>query len=224
MNNENLRKSILICDTQPLAIEGVRSLLDSTDDLRFAGAVCTLEAALELARSLQPAAFLVDKSVGKAVGTSSVAAPVLDWLRQCASEGIRTATVVWGQGINEAEALRLLQAGARGIVRRSAEPDSMLACLRAVTAGSTWMEDGIFGDTGKLLQPRRSALTARELQIAELVQHGMKNRDIARTLGIQTGTVKIHLKHIFEKTGVRGRYGLALTGLRDKGTLALPTM
>jgi hypothetical protein len=32
--------------------------------------------------------------------------------------------------------------------------------------------------------------------------------------------VKIHLKHIFEKTGVRGRYGLALTGLRRKGTLA----
>jgi DNA-binding NarL/FixJ family response regulator len=98
----------------------------------------------------------------------------------------------------------------------------MLACLRAVTTGNTWMEDGIFGDTGKLLQPRRSALTAREHQIAELVQHGLKNRDIARTLGIQTGTVKIHLKHIFEKTGVRGRYGLALTGLRDKGAIELP--
>ena len=43
--------------------------------------------------------------------------------------------------------------------------------------------------------------------------------DIASTLGIQTGTVKIHLKHIFEKTGIRGRYGLALTGLREKGML-----
>jgi DNA-binding NarL/FixJ family response regulator len=104
----------------------------------------------------------------------------------------------------------------------------MLACLRAVSTGTTWMEDGIFGDTGKLMKPRRSELTAREVQIAELVQHGLKNRDIARTLGIQTGTVKIHLKHIFEKTGVRGRYGLAITGLRQKGALipalaALPT-
>jgi DNA-binding CsgD family transcriptional regulator len=70
------------------------------------------------------------------------------------------------------------------------------------------------------MQPRRSPLTARELQIAELVENGLKNRDIGRALGIQTGTVKIHLKHIFEKTGVRGRYGLALTGLRRKGTLA----
>jgi DNA-binding CsgD family transcriptional regulator len=34
--------------------------------------------------------------------------------------------------------------------------------------------------------------------------------------------VKIHLKHIFEKTGIRGRYGLALSGLRDKGISHLP--
>lgn len=53
----------------------------------------------------------------------------------------------------------------------------------------------------------------------ELVEQGLKNREIARELGIRPGTVKIHLKHIFEKTGVRGRYGLALTGLRQKGVL-----
>ena len=53
-----------------------------------------------------------------------------------------------------------------------------------------------------------------------LVEKGLRNRDIARQLGIQTGTVKIHLKHIFEKTGVRGRYGLAFTGLQNKGSIA----
>ena len=62
----------------------------------------------------------------------------------------------------------------------------------------------------------------REQEVAELVEKGLRNRDIARNLGIQTGTVKIHLKHIFEKTGVRGRYGLALSGLREKGTISLP--
>ena len=82
------------------------------------------------------------------------------------------------------------------------------------------MEDGIFGDSEKLNNPRRSQLTPREHEVAEQVEKGLRNRDIARNLGIQTGTVKIHLKHIFEKTGVRGRYGLALNGLREKGTLA----
>jgi len=41
-------------------------------------------------------------------------------------------------------------------------------------------------------------------------------------MGIRPGTVKIHLKHIFEKTGIRGRYGLALSGLREKGLLSYP--
>jgi len=66
----------------------------------------------------------------------------------------------------------------------------------------------------------RCALTTRELQVRDLVERGLKNKDIAAALGIRTGTVKIHLKHIFEKTGIHGRYGLALSGLKEKGLLA----
>jgi two-component system, NarL family, nitrate/nitrite response regulator NarL len=131
------------------------------------------------------------------------------------------APVVWGLGISESEALRMLQAGARGVVRRTSQPEALVTCLRSVTAGNTWLEDGIFGETDKFAQRRRSELTPREHEVAGLVEQGLRNRDIARSLGIQTGTVKIHLKHIFEKTGVRGRYGLALNGLREKGALAL---
>jgi two-component system, NarL family, nitrate/nitrite response regulator NarL len=142
----------------------------------------------------------------------------MDWLRASGTSGT-TMPIVWGMGITESEALRFLQAGARGIVRRTAEPETMLRCLLAVTSGSTWMDEEIFANSDKPAEPQRSRLTAREHQIAELVEQGLRNRDIGRTLGIQTGTVKIHLKHIFEKTGVRGRYSLALSGLREKGTL-----
>jgi DNA-binding NarL/FixJ family response regulator len=64
-------------------------------------------------------------------------------------------------------------------------------------------------------------LTAREHQVLELVEQGFKNKEIALELGIRPGTVKIHLKHIFEKTGVRGRYGLAISGLKDKGIVSI---
>ena len=207
-------KPVLVCDTQPVAIEGVRGLLSRCEDLRFAGSVSSLDAAFELMKALSPAAVVVDKSLGTVA--------IADWLRRLAVSGVSCAPVVWGVGINESEALRLLQAGARRPARRTSEPELLVTCLRSVASGNTWLEDGIFGDTEKLNNPRRSQLTPREHEVAEQVEKGLRNRDIARNLGIQTGTVKIHLKHIFENTGVRGRYGLALSGLREKGTLTPP--
>jgi two-component system nitrate/nitrite response regulator NarL len=95
----------------------------------------------------------------------------------------------------------------------------LLACLREVARGATWMEEDLVRETERPVRPVHSPLTARELQVMELVERGMKNKDIGDVLGIRTGTVKIHLKHIFEKTGIRGRYGLALSGLKEKGLL-----
>jgi DNA-binding NarL/FixJ family response regulator len=216
MNSANSSggKPVLVCDLQPVAIEGVKGLLSRCEDLRFAGSVSSLDAAFELMRVMSPAAVVIDKSMGTTA--------ITEWLRRLAVSGVTCAPVVWGLGINESEALRLLQAGARGVLRRTSEPELLVTCLLSVTNGSTWLEDGIFGDSEKRNNPRRSQLTPREHEVAEQVEKGLKNRDIARNLGIQTGTVKIHLKHIFEKTGVRGRYGLALNGLREKGTLSPP--
>jgi DNA-binding NarL/FixJ family response regulator len=238
MTNDSAGKNVLICDTQPVAVEGMKWLLENSGDLRFAGAVSTLEAAYELLHpvAIAPSGACAPPGLFAAEPGGSPDAPidaivvdkglglidVLEWLRRLIATGLPTAAVVWGAAISESEALRLLQAGARGILRRTSESGTLLTCLRAVTSGGAWMEDGIFGSTENLYNPRRSQLTARESEVVVLVEKGFRNRDIARSLGIQTGTVKIHLKHIFEKTGVRGRYGLALTGLRDKGTITLP--
>lgn len=215
MENNTLAKTVVVCDTQPVTIEGVRSLLAGCQDLKFAGAVTTLLAGMELVRSVNPSVVLIDK----AMGVQAVA----DWLAHLRGHGV-TASVIWGLGIGEAEALKLLQAGAQGVIRKTADVASMLSCLRSVSTGTTWMEDTIFHEVEKPFRTSRSNLTAREHQVVELVEKGLKNKDIAHNLGIQTGTVKIHLKHIFEKTGVRGRYGLALSGLKEKGYLSLSPM
>jgi two-component system nitrate/nitrite response regulator NarL len=83
-----------------------------------------------------------------------------------------------------------------------------------------WMQDGIF--RGSVSSDRYSELTTREQQVVELVRQGFKTKKIAEDLGIGPGTVKIHLKHIFQKTGVRGRYGLALNGWREPRAKAIP--
>jgi two-component system nitrate/nitrite response regulator NarL len=211
--SESEAKPVLVCDTQPVAIEGVRGLLSRCNDLRLAGAIGSLEAAFELSRGMNPAAIVIDKAFGMHA--------ITDWLHRFGAAGAKAAPVIWGMGINESEALRFLQAGARGVLRRTSEPETLLTCLRSVTSGNTWLEDDIFGDSERSAYPRHSQLTPRETEVAGLVEQGLRNRDIAHSLGIRTGTVKIHLKHIFEKTGVHGRYGLALNSLREKGTLAL---
>jgi two-component system nitrate/nitrite response regulator NarL len=126
---------------------------------------------------------------------------------------------VWGVSMTVAEALRLLQAGAKGIIRKTAGLESILNCLRTVASGRSWMEDCVFRDSARPDRCPRSELTPREQQVLDMVEQGFKNKEIALELGIRPGTVKIHVKHIFEKTGVRGRYGLAINGLKERGLL-----
>jgi DNA-binding NarL/FixJ family response regulator len=67
-------------------------------------------------------------------------------------------------------------------------------------------------------------LSQRERQVLDLVEEGLGNKDIANALGIEPGTVKIHLRNIFAKTGVHRRFHLALAGLKGKAIPALPAM
>jgi DNA-binding NarL/FixJ family response regulator len=210
-------KSVAICDTQPVTSEGVRNLLRGAPDLKFVSALETLGQAAEILKKQPPDVLILDKGFGIQA--------ILDWMGEVqAAEGtpLRTGIVLWGVSITEAEALRFLQAGARGILRKSAGVQAVMACLRTVASGRSWMEDCVFRDSSRADRYPRSELTAREQQVLELVEQGMKNKEIAGELGIRPGTVKIHLKHIFEKTGVRGRYGLALNSLKDRGLVALP--
>ena len=203
------KKQLVICETQPVTAEGIRAALAGCEDLEFLCAVDSLGAASEQLKKGAPALLLIDKSFG--------AQAVLHWLSEQRQQLTGVGLVIWGSAITEPEALRLLQLGVKGILRKSAEMATLVACLRAVAAGANWMEDALFRDAPRSEGYARSELTPREQQVLDLVEHGMKNREIAKELGIRPGTVKIHLKHIFEKTGVRGRYGLALNNIRERG-------
>lgn len=211
-----MRKTVALCDTQPVTAEGIRALLASCSDLQFSRGVTSLPAAREIALRSQPAVLILDKAFG--------AQAVLECLEQLKSQAYLTAPVVWGVSMTEAETLRFIQAGAKGIIRKSADLESLLICLRSVATGATWMEQNVFPDAVTPRRNSRGALTARERQVLELAGQGLKNREIGAELGIRPGTVKVHLKHIFEKTGVQGRYGLALTGLGAPETRTAPTV
>ncbi len=215
-------KKVSVCDTQPVTAEGVRTLLAGSPEMVFSEAAESLSHATEMVRRSSPDVLMLDKAFGIQA--------ILEWLSDFKANELKageppahsTAIVIWGVSVSEAEALRFLQAGARGILRKTASIPVVLACLRTVAAGRSWMEDCVFRDSARADRYPRSELTSREQQVLELVEQGFKNKEIANELGIRPGTVKIHLKHIFEKTGVRGRYGLALSGLKDRGLVAIP--
>jgi two-component system nitrate/nitrite response regulator NarL len=213
MSEEHSKKTVVVCDTQPLTAEGLRTLLAEAGDLEFLASLSSLEAATELVKARPPDVVIVDKGFGMRT--------VLDWIHDLKLAEAAPAVTVWGVSMTEAEALRLLQAGARGIVRKTAALESILSCLRTVASGQSWMEDCVFRDSIRQERYPRSELTPREHQVLEMVEQGFKNKEIALELGIRPGTVKIHLKHIFEKTGVRGRYGLAISGLKERGVVSM---
>jgi DNA-binding NarL/FixJ family response regulator len=189
-------------------MEGLRCLLASMGGPRVVAMETNLEDAVSVIRDLHPTLLVVDKSYGSHTLT--------DWLRILRADDQPTSVVVWGAPLSEPEALRYFQAGAAGIVRKTASLNEIWACIRTVAAGGAWIEHEILRDPQRPVRVGRAALTSREMQVMELVERGFRNKEIASSLGICTGTVKIHLRHIFEKTGIHGRYGLALSTLRDR--------
>jgi DNA-binding NarL/FixJ family response regulator len=205
--------TIAICDTEPIVIEGLRAVLEYADEFRLVAEHGSLLDGTEAARVLEPGIILIDKGFGLHV--------ILDWLRTLQESHVQTRAVVWGANMSDVESLRFLQAGAAGVLRKTSPLSTLMTCLRTVAAGASWLENALMQEARRVGRNGHSPLTAREAQVMELVERGMKNKEIAQALGISTGTVKIHLKHIFEKTGIRGRYGLALTGLKEKGLLSV---
>ncbi|HEX4772434.1 MAG TPA: response regulator transcription factor [Bryobacteraceae bacterium] len=210
------KKIVSVCETQPLTVKGLSHLLDATEDLRLGSSHPSPTEWMLSPTAGRTDVLVIDKGLG-----AKLVADALQQLAVPDSEAKTPAVVVWGMSITEAEALRFLQMGAKGIIRKSADGQTVLSCLRAVVQGRSWMQDSVFREPIVPEAQLRSDLTPREHQVMELVEQGYKNREIAQELGIRPGTVKIHLKHIFEKTGVHGRHGLALNGLRQKGVISL---
>jgi len=212
MDNMSNKMTVGVCDTQPVTAAGVRAVLADSEDLECSWAVSSLDEAARMVLQHAPRVVLADKALGLN--------GLFHWIVNLKSIG-NTAVVVWGASLTEAEALRFIQAGARGVIRKVVNPETLLACVRAAGKGSTWMEDMIFRAGPRVPRNERSGLTPRESQVLKLVEEGLTNGEIASELGIRPGTVKIHLKHLYEKTGVRGRYHLALSGLKAKGLMTM---
>lgn len=190
--------------------EGLECIFQATSDLTLVGSSSDPLQALEAIERTGARVVLVDQTGGLR-GAFRLLGELKTRLPQA-------APVLWVQDLAEIESFRALQLGARGILRRTLPVESLLDCVRAAAAGSIWMENSISNQVAGFLNRRSAArLTPREREIIEQIMRGAKNKDVAAALGITAGTVKVHLMHIFEKTGVKDRLELAIQGPRLLG-------
>jgi len=204
------RITVFACESQPIVIEGLAKVLSACEDLHYLGAAPNLSSGLEAMRELRPDLVLVDQSAGLK--------QVFQFITDAKSTWARCQPILWVNDLAEIDCFRALQLGARGILKKSLPVDAVLDCLRSVGRGNVWIESSLPEPMGPM--DRRSAprLTPREREIVHHVCAGMKNKEIALALAITAGTVKVHLMHIFEKTGVKDRFELAVHGRRLLGT------
>ena len=110
-------------------MEGLRSLLETTGGARVVAAETTLEDAVDAMTDLQPDLLLVDKTFGAQALAHLARRP-----------GFAAAVIVWGTGMSEPEALRLLYSGVSGVVSKTASLGDLEDCVRAVASGRKWMD------------------------------------------------------------------------------------
>jgi DNA-binding NarL/FixJ family response regulator len=197
------RISVFACESQPVTVEGLRKVLSEHEDLEFVGAVSRISEAMEALGRVRPDIALIDLAAGLP--------PALRLVGGLKSVSARTQGVLWVADLPESEAFRALQVGVRGIAKKTLPVGKLIECLREVGQGKIWMDEP--QPAPDFLRNREaSRLTPREKQIVALICRGMRNKQIAENLHITPGTVKVHLMHIFEKTGLKDRLALAVRG------------
>ena len=205
---------VLLADDHPVYRDGLAGLLGATTDLVVVGQAGTGREAVELAASLTPDVVVLDLNMPELNGV--VAA------RQIVGTAPHTAVLILTMYDDDALVFQALQAGARGYLLKSADPDTVLAAVRSVARG-----EAIFGAA---LAQRLSQwfatmdehrgpfvqLTPRENQALDLIARGLGNPAIAERMGVSPKTVRNLVSNIFTKLQVADR-AAAIAKARDAG-------
>jgi two-component system NarL family response regulator len=114
---------------------------------------------------------------------------------------------------------RALRAGAKAYLLKDVDPQELVACVRAVHAGRSWVSPAIAAKLAERLT--RVELTPREMGVLRELVTGKSNKEIAAALGIVEGTVKLHVTRLYEKLGVSNRTEALAVAVR-RGLVRLP--
>jgi DNA-binding NarL/FixJ family response regulator len=202
---------LLSVDDHPLMREGIAAILRHQPDMRLVAEAANGREALERFREHQPDVTLMDLRLPGMSG--------IDALIAIRAEFPAARVVMLTTFEGDVEIQRALQAGARGYLLKTMPPGDLLAGIREVHAGRKHIPTAIAAHIAERMGDE--TLTARELAVLEQLAAGHRNRDIALRLFISEETVKVHVKHIFEKLAAKDRTAAVAIALR-RGVIHLP--
>lgn len=195
---------VVVADDHRVVRVGLEQLLATFDDIEAVGFAAGGEEAVTLCRELEPDVLLLDLSM-----------PDLDGIE--VSARLRETTpgtrvVVFTSFSDRERIVRALDAGAIGYLLKDAEPEEILAAIRAAARGESPLAPRAAAEllADRKTRPPTVELTGRELEVLRLVVDGLANKQIARRLGISEKTVKGHLTNLFQRIGVADRTQAAL--------------
>jgi DNA-binding NarL/FixJ family response regulator len=193
---------VYLFSDQPVLAKGLEAVLTSSGGFQMEFVSSDLTETIAQLTTSVPDLLVVDLSPDLALSSLS---DIKRTAHNC-------KVVLWVNAISTEIAFQAMGLGVRGILRKTLPADLQVKCLRKVHEGELWFEKAL---TDSFLTAKRVVLSQREGQLVTLLSHGLRNKEIASTLLISEGTVKVYLSRLFQKVGVKDRFELALFGLRN---------
>jgi DNA-binding NarL/FixJ family response regulator len=182
--------------------EGLAAVFGAHADLDLVACRDSLSGTLDGLKSTRPDVLLIHLLSGVK----------LSELREIRSADSRCQIVLWGQELEGEFAFQAMRLGVRSILPGNISIEDFLAAVRNVHQGGLYFEKDLLES---MLSQKLVALTQRQGQIVSLVAQGLKNKEIAFSMGITEGTVKVYLYKLFQKLGMNDRLDMALYGRKN---------
>jgi two-component system NarL family response regulator len=189
------RIRVLCVDDHRIVRDGLAMIIGHEPDMEVVGLAGSGEEAIALHATCRPDVTLMDLRLGAMSG--------VDAIRAIRAQDSAARIVVLTMYEGDEDIYRAHEAGATTYLLKDTLSSNLIRVVRAVHAGERPVDPAIEAR----LAERRSmpTLTSRELDVLRLLSQGLRNKEIATSLGIAEGTAQIHLKNIFAKLGVTDR-------------------
>ena len=185
---------------------GMRQLLELEDDLVVIGEANNGVEALQMVASLQPELVLLDNNMPEMNGVET--------LKRLREQNFPGKVLLFTVSDDEDDVRDAMRLGADGYLLKDMEPEQLIQQIRAALGGALVISPALTRVLAQALRNPPSAsqldLTDRERQVLKMIAAGSSNKVIGNKLGITEGTVKVHVKNLLHKLGLRSRVEAAV--------------